>query len=173
MAVVYIDYFFISIRIHNGTADCGGWTAFYSGKNGSTNYFASFESGTNCTNVNSKCLRRLTNLNNIQMEYANNCGNAMVKFNITDNILNLFKSGTQSGWQSITNVKSIGTTSVNIMPKDFWTGDPSNNTNTSWIIGNISYQINTTFSNSYNNNPTWNYCNSVSDTSSVVRLFYR
>lgn len=26
MAVVYIDYFFISIRIHNGTADCGGWT---------------------------------------------------------------------------------------------------------------------------------------------------
>ena len=25
MAVVYIDYFFISIRIHNGTADCIDW----------------------------------------------------------------------------------------------------------------------------------------------------
>lgn len=114
----------------------------------------------------------MSSVNNISNDFASTCGNAMVKFNINENILNLFKNGTQSGWQSITNVKSIGINSVTTMPKDFWTGD-QNTYNSSWIIGNVSYQINSTFSNSYNYNPTWNYCNSVADTSSIIRLFYR
>lgn len=97
----------------------------------------------------------------------------MVKFNVNDNILNLFKNGTQSGWQTIINVKSIGSTSILTMPKDFWTGDPENTLNRSWIVGNISYSVSSTFSTSYSFTSGWNYCNSSPDTSSIIRLFYR
>ena len=95
----------------------------------------------------------------------------MVKFNINENILNLFKNGMQSGWQTISNVKSIGTTTVITMPKDFWTGDPSNSINSSWIIGNMSYQPSTSSAAYLFNN--WNYCNSNADTNSIIRLYYR
>lgn len=129
--------------------------------------------GDSCIDTSSKCLKRLSSIISINSEFATSCANAMVKFNVNDNILNLFKNGTQSGWQTIINVKSIGTTSILTMPKDFWTGDPGNTLNRSWIVGNISYPVSSTFSTSYSFNSGWNYCNSSPDTSSIIRLFYR
>jgi len=157
------------------THDGGGWTALYSGKNGSGEVFDRYDAVAHhgvCTDPATRCLRRPpVALDPATTELAVSCGDAMVAFDLTANIASWLSDGTQHGWQSIANVRDIGDEAVVNPPIELWTG-ASGASNMSWILG-IDGSFGATFANSYNNGSTWDYCNSGPNAAQPVRIFYR
>ncbi len=97
------------------------------------------------------------------------CGSAMVAFSMNSSVYNFFSQGTQASWQALSGVRDIGVTPVTYLPDGLWTGSGSNR---SFIIAQANSPTRM-FGGSYNVNASWNYCNAVPDTSSVLRVFFR
>jgi hypothetical protein len=155
------------------TLDGGGWTRFFAGKNGSTNVFNHFETvAVDCTDPQMHCLRRLPANLDPASQFAATCGGAAVKFQLSAAAFSYFQNGVQAGWQLTSNISQIiaGNTSYS---GAVWTGATNN---PGWIVssateGNPSTM--STFSDSYNPNTSWDYCNGVADQSSAITLAYR
>ena len=159
--------------------DGGGWTAAFSGLNGSTNVFDHFDVGSyagSCSDPANKCLRRApTSIDPTLTEIAVSCGGAMVKFPINSAVYQWLTGGIQNAWVSLpATVTSIGVTPVNpnAFPRMLWTGLGTNASfifDSQDIVGGAQF----TFAASYNASNVFDGCNGLPDTSSVVRLFYR
>lgn len=152
--------------------DGGGWEAIMSGLNGSPNTFDYFDAAYHqgiCTDPAAQCQRHLPLAANINSEMAMACGSAMVAFSLNSSVYNFFSQGTQAAWQTLSGVRDIGTSPVTYLPDGLWTGSGSNR---AFIIAQASSPARM-LGGSYNVNSSWNYCNSVPDTSSVLRVFFR
>ena len=158
--------------------DNGGWTAVFSGLNGSPNVFDHFDTGYAgiCSDPANRCLRRApTSIDPMLTEIAVSCGGAMVKFPINAAVYQWLTAGLQSGWVSLpATASSIGVTPVNpdAFPKMLWTGSGPNASfifNSQNVVGGAQF----TFAQSYNNSNVFDGCNGLPDTSSIVRLYYR
>ena len=157
------------------THEGGGWTALYSGKNGSAEVFDYYDAVSYagvCTDPATRCLRRpAAALDPATTELAVSCGDAMVAFDLSANIHTWLSTGQQLSWQPLTDVRSIGDTPAVNLPTELWTG-LSGVSNRSWILGTNS-SFSTTFANSYSLGTVWDYCNSGPNTGQTVRIFYR
>ena len=159
-------------------ADGGGWTAVFSGNNGSTNVFDHFDVGAyngTCPDAANRCLRRApASIDPVNTEIAVSCGGAMVKFPINSPVYQWVTAGTQNGWVSLSTASSIGVTPVSpdAFPRFLWTGSGSN---TSFIFNgqNALTGAQFTFAQSYNFSGAFDGCNGVPDQSSIVRVYYR
>ncbi len=160
-------------------ADGGGWTAAFSGLNGSTNVFDHFDVGAyngSCSDPANRCLRRApTSIDPVNTEIAVACGGAMVKFLINDPVYQWITAGVQSGWVSLSSTaSSVGATPVtpDAFPRMLWTGSGSN---TSFIFNSQDVYAGPqfTFAQSYNFQPSFDGCNGQPDQSSIVRVYYR
>jgi len=159
--------------------DGGGWTALFSGLNGSPNVFDHFDTGYVgiCPDPANKCLRRApTSIDPTLTEIAVSCGGAMVKFPINTAVYQLLTGGGQNGWASLpATVSSIGVTPVNpnAFPRMLWTGSGAN---ASFIFDSqdLVSGAQFVFASSYNfSGNIFDGCNGQQDTSSLVRVFYR
>ena len=159
--------------------DGGGWTAVFSGINGSSNVFDHFDVGAYgaiCTDPSNRCLRRApASIDPVNTEVAVSCGGAMVKFLINDLVYQWITSGTQNGWISLSSTAaSIGVTPVNpnAFPQMLWTGLGPN---TSFIFNSQDMVAGAqfTFAQSYNFQTVFDGCNGQPDQSSIVRIYYR
>jgi hypothetical protein len=147
--------------------DGGGWTVFFVGKNGSPHKFAEFESDVvACPDPQTKCLRRVPASVTTATTFAATCGDDAVSFTLGDAALALFKSGSKSQWQPLSNVQAL-TPDVAQPPDSLWTGQSSNN---SWILTKEGAG---TFSSSYNENTGWNGCDGTPNTGAPIKLMYR
>ena len=132
--------------------DGGGWTAAFSGLNGSPNVFDHFDVGI----------------------YAGSCSDPAVKFPINNAVYQWLTGGIQNGWVSLPAATSVGVTPVNpnALPQVLWTGTGSNASfifDSQDIVGGAQF----TFASSYNVQNVFDGCNGLQDTSSVVRVLYR
>jgi hypothetical protein len=159
--------------------DGGGWTAVFSGLNGSPNVFDHFDTGAysgTCTDPANRCLRRApASIDPVNTEIAVACGGAMVKFLITDPVYQWITAGVQNGWVNLSSTaSSIGVTPVtpDAFPRTLWTGSA---TNTSFIVNsqNVMSGAQFTFAGSYNFSSNFDGCNGQPDQSSIVRVYYR
>ena len=150
----------------NMTTDGGGWTTFFSGINGSPNVFAQFETGDSFKS-SEEYLKRIPSTVSTSNTFAASCGDAMVKFNVNNEVIDFFAKGTQSSWEVLSDIVSIGKANVPALPSHLFTGEAGNN---SWILTSSN---NVTFSSSYNLNSLWNYCNSKEDNTSKIKLYYK
>jgi hypothetical protein len=160
-------------------ADGGGWTAVFSGINGSPNVFDHFDVGAyngTCSDPANRCLRRApASIDPVATEIAVSCGGAMVKFLINDPVYQWIAFGVQNGWVNLSSTgSSIGVTAVNpnAFPRTLWTGWGPN---TSFIFNsqNILTGAQFTFAQSYNFQDVFDGCNGLADQSSIVRVYYR
>ncbi|MCK6545691.1 hypothetical protein L6R52_07475 [Myxococcota bacterium] len=155
------------------TTDGGGWSTIFAGLNGSANVFDHLESGYHsgtCTDPATRCMRRApTTIDPVNTDLLVSCGTAAVKFKITAPVYTLITGGVGSGWQLMgTPITAVGGNVTNL-PDYIWTGSGSNNS----FIFSRGTAYATTFAASYNENTSWDYCNSVRDATSPVRLMYR
>jgi hypothetical protein len=159
--------------------DGGGWTAVFSGINGSSNVFDHFDVGAygaTCSDPANKCLRRApVSIDPVNTEVAVSCGGAMVKFLINDLVYQWITAGAQNGWISLSSTaSSIGVTPVNAnaFPRMLWTGWGPN---TSFIFNSQDMVAGAqfTFAQSYNFQTAFDGCNGLPDQSSIVRVYYR
>ena len=154
------------------TTDLGGWTAVFLGKNGSPNVFDHFDAGVYLgTFDNPSSVQYLQRapawLGDSASELAVSCGSAMVKFALTTKARNWVVSGEKSNWQSLTPAVLAG--AVSRSPNWLYTGVSAAS---SFIF--TRDQIGTfTFAASYGPQTSFDYCNGISDTTSLVRVFYR
>jgi hypothetical protein len=161
------------------TTDGGGWTAFFSGINGSPNVFAHFEdTAVDCPDPEKMCLRHVPSSVTTSTTFAARCGADMVKFGISLMVLGLFQNGTQAGeWVATVNPTAIdGSPDVSFATYVF----AGQGGNKSWILagpmvtnGVGAGSTTDTFASSYNLNSGWDGCNGAHDTSSPIHLFYR
>jgi hypothetical protein len=159
-------------------ADGGGWTAVFSGNNGSTNVFDHFDVGAyngTCADPANRCLRRApASIDPVNTEIAVSCGGAMVKFPINNLVYQWMTAGIQNGWVPLSTASSVGVTPVNpdAFPRMLWTGMGPN---TSFIFNsqNVVTGAQYTFAQSYNFQDTFDGCNGLLDRSSIVRVYYR
>lgn len=113
-------------------------------------------------------MRRIPSIVSTTNWFAAKCGSKMVKFQMPIAGINLFKSGTQVGnWVTFSNVSVLNGTITNV-PGYMWGGSGGN---TSFIIAKTT--TGGTFLSSYNPNTSWNQCDGVTDTTSVIALFYK
>ncbi len=160
-------------------ADGGGWTAVFSGNNGSTNVFDHFDVGAyngTCPDAANRCLRRApVSIDPVNTEIAVSCGGAMVKFPINSPVYQWVTAGTQNGWVSLSTASSIGVTPVSpdAFPRFLWTGSGSNTSFIFFKDPNIVAAAANTFAQSYNFSGAFDGCNGVPDQSSIVRVYYR
>jgi hypothetical protein len=154
------------------TTDGGGWTAVFVGKNGSPNVFDHFDAaiyqGT-FVDPSTKYLRHAPAwIAGSTGEIAVSCGGAMVSFAMTEAAREYLTTGTQADWIKLTPRVLVGSP-VHI-PNRLYTGNGSN-------YGFIFSEGQTggvfTFASSYSTNTSFNYCNGVSDTTSIARVFFR
>ncbi len=152
-------------------ADGGGWTALFSGVNGTPNVFDGFDRAANtCTNLSSRCIRRPpAGLDGTRVELAVSCGSAMVALPMTRPMWSWLSQGTRAGWLSFSGARTVAG-SVSNLPNTLYTGSASDN---SFIFALNSAAGGNTFASTYPQSTTWNYCNGASNTSATVRLFYR
>ena len=158
--------------------DGGGWTAVFSGLNGSPNVFDHFDTGYAgiCTDPANRCLRRApTSIDPTLTEIAVSCGGAMVKFPINNAVYQLLTGASQNQWASLpATASSIGVTPVNpnAFPRMMWTGLGAN---ASFIFDSqdLAGGAQFVFASSYNFQTVFDGCNGQPDTSSIVRVFYR
>ena len=156
------------------TTDGGGWTAVFAGRNGSPHVFDAFDAGYHvgvCTDPAARCLRRAPALDVGSTQLLASCGAAAVRFDLSAQLYNWLRSGTQASWAPLSNAVSVGSAPVANVPNNLWTGS---GTNRSFVISRgTSASAATTFASSYNQNASWDYCNGVADTTSPLRLYYR
>jgi hypothetical protein len=160
-------------------ADGGGWTAVFSGNNGSTNVFDHFDAGAyngTCADPANRCLRRApTSIDPVNTEIAVSCGGAMVKFPINSPVYQWMTAGTQNGWVGLSTALSIGVTPVSpdAFPRFLWTGSGPNTSFIFFKDQNIFAAAANTFAQSYNFSDQFDGCNGLQDRSSIVRVYYR
>jgi len=154
------------------TTDGGGWTAMFTGKNGSTNVFDRFDSAAytgSFRNPNDRYLQRKVPYASVAgVDLAVSCGAAMVKFPMTLPADKLFSRGTQSSWTPLPGATVLAGT-VTDVPNYLFTGSATNVP--SFIFAKDQLFTKTFASNQ--TNTSYNRCNSVADTTSVVRVFFR
>jgi len=165
--------------------DGGGWTVAFAGQNGSPNVFDHFDATDSvadayrniCTDPATHCLRRLPRgLDPTTTEVAVSCGNAIVKFRMPGSyVYDWLTNGTQANWQPIAFVTSIGAIPVNpsAVPHYLWTGGGQF---ASFIFFNDLNQARSpslTFASSYSADTSFDGCNGLPDTSSLVQIMFR
>jgi hypothetical protein len=101
-------------------------------------------------------------------ELAVSCGSAMVKLPLTEPARGWMTSGTQSSWISLTPTVLSG--SVPNVPNTLWTGTGST---LNYIFARNQSPGGNTFASSFSSNTSFDFCNGVADTASLVRVFYR
>jgi hypothetical protein len=153
--------------------DGGGWTSVFIGANGSPNVFDHFDAGqylgTFADPASGQYLQRApASIAGQSVEIAVSCGGAMVKFPATTAVTSWLTTGTESGWAQITPT-AIGGTVTNL-PTWVWTGDASS---ASFVVTKDKGGLGNTFASSYSANANYDYCDGVSDQTSVVRVLYR
>jgi hypothetical protein len=151
------------------TTDGGGWTGFYAGLNGSTNGFDHFEANAaDCPDPLNRCMIRVP-ASEVGGEIMATCGSAKVGFIPSNAIDDYFINGSPASWEPTAHARAL---SNGVDPKNdtwVWTGDGGSGFG--FIIGDQSYA--NTFASTYPNDPGFNRCNGVFDTSSSIKLFYR
>ncbi|MEZ4309307.1 MAG: fibrinogen-like YCDxxxxGGGW domain-containing protein [Polyangiaceae bacterium] len=155
----------------NMSADGGGWTALFAGKNGSPNVFDRFDANQHAghfADATGKLLRRSPAWGGSGVEVAVECGASMVKFPATTQIVDFFAAGTQRGYVPIT-ATGIGG-SIAFLPNVVWTG---NGGDYGFIVTNTASTTTQTFASSYSGNTSHNRCNGAVDTASALRVYYR
>ncbi|MBK8259177.1 MAG: DNRLRE domain-containing protein [Polyangiaceae bacterium] len=154
------------------TTDGGGWTAMFTGKNGAPNYFDRFDTTAYqgiYKNPNDKYLQRKIKYGaTTGVELGVSCGAAMVKFPMNAAAEKFFSAGTQSSWVQLPGGTTV-TGTVTQMPNYLFTG---NALNVSGFIFAKDQNPNLTFASSQSNTQ-YNFCNSVANTTSTVRVFFR
>lgn len=156
------------------TTDGGGWTRFYIGQNGASNFFGSFnDSGYLCPNLSSQCLFRIpSQISETNFWYVK-CGGTSVEFSFNQDSIAFFQHGAKQNWVGITQTSILsGSLNNNTRTNSLWTGDPTQSESTGWVVAGGLNQNTTTFANG-SKSQNWNYCNGVSDTSSDIELYYR
>ena len=152
------------------THDGGGWTAIFSGRNGSRNVFDRFDAGSHagiCTDPQTHCLRRapaaLAN-----GSFAVSCGGAFVKFPATPAMSAYFTSGTQADWTTIAPTVVAG--SVANPPNSLFTGSGATR---GWIFARNNGGGSNTFAQSFDSGTFYDYCNGVFDNATIAHVYYR
>lgn len=152
----------------------GGFTAFFSGRIGTANTFAHFEDANDhCSDPAMRCLRHLAPGLTVSAQFLATCGDAKVTFQMDLAALAYFAGGVQGRWRPLANVAAASPSARADFATKVWTGDGPN---TGFIVSNDDNEPTFTphtFLSSYDFNAGWNYCNGVSDTSSVARLLVR
>jgi len=163
------------------TTDGGGWTEFFRGINGGGNYISNYTnaffecSATYTSSDNLVSLRRLPASVTTSNWFAASCGAKMVKFQIPTSVLNLFKSGTQSDWVSISSTSVIKGT-VSYPPNRIYGGSNGCRSATSFILNNSTYVkhfMSTYFNANVGNAHDADFCDGVADTTSTIKLYYK
>eukprot|EP01116_Phalansterium_solitarium_P009467 TRINITY_DN2361_c0_g2_i2.p1 TRINITY_DN2361_c0_g2~~TRINITY_DN2361_c0_g2_i2.p1 ORF type:complete len:158 (-),score=34.19 TRINITY_DN2361_c0_g2_i2:566-1039(-) len=153
--------------------DGGGWTAFWSGKNGKANVFARFDtSALSCSDSATSCLRRLPSGVTTGSWIMAICGPTAIKFQLNAGALSYFASGTRNGqWQGpLVGTTVRGTPGFALNNLYIWTGDSG--TNYGWIVSQSQLAA-STFASSYDSNTSWDYCNGVNTVGQFQQLLYR
>ncbi|MBK8257047.1 MAG: DNRLRE domain-containing protein [Polyangiaceae bacterium] len=151
------------------TTDGGGWTTLFNGQNGQVNAFDRFDSGVYTSafkdpNPSGKYLQRKPARTSLAgAELAVSCGAAMVKFPMNAPMEAYFANGTQQGWQSVPGGTVIAGTVPNI-PNWIYTS--------SGFIFARDQQTTKGFASIYPST-SWDYCNSVANVGSPVRILFR
>ncbi len=158
------------------TADGGGWTGMYAGKNGGANIFDAFDTGYHAgTSLDpaGRYLRRKPVWASITgVEIGVSCGAAMVKIPATAAMDAYFSRGQQGpSWLTLTGATVISGT-VPYPPDRLWSG---NGADRGFIFTHSSSTGTRTFASGYPNtgSATYNQCNAVADTTSLVRVYFR
>jgi hypothetical protein len=144
----------------------GGWTEFFQHDIYSPGYFDSNPTVVNCSGGD--CIRPLPRVFGPVQGMAS-CGDNAVTFDINGSPLTLFKIGLESGWVTLSNVAAATPGANASYATHLFTG---NSTYKSWILSADDGNASHTFANA-SPRTGFNYCNGVSDNSSLVRLFYR
>jgi hypothetical protein len=159
--------------------DGGGWTAVFSGLNGSPNVFDHFDSASyigSCPDPANRCLRHApASIDPVNTEIAVSCGATMVKLSINGPLYDWLTQGVQNGWIALSsNASSVGAVAVNpnAFPRMLWTGIGPND---SFIFNsqNAAAGAQFTFAQSYDFQNLFDGCNGQLDRSSIVRIYYR
>jgi hypothetical protein len=161
------------------TLDGGGWTAFFVGKNGSTNVFGHFEGRDNCVAPATECIRRIPSFVTSDFDFAATCGQAAVKFKLTTAAIAFLQTGVQANWQPMHDVVPLTQSNIFVSTGALYTGAAS--WNQSFIVSSLSYDqlingqviLGQTFASSYEGNTSWDACNGMPDTQSTIMLLYR
>jgi Fibrinogen beta and gamma chains, C-terminal globular domain len=155
------------------TTGGGGWTAMFTGRNGSVHTFDAFDNGAyggSCPDPSTRCLQRApAALSNPGGKIAVSCRGAMVEFPATAAVANYFVSGSAQNWLAITPTVLTGT--VANVPNTLWTGDGAANRGFIFALNQGAFTA--TFASSYALSPNYSYCNNVADASSPMRVYYR
>ncbi|MEZ4294892.1 MAG: fibrinogen-like YCDxxxxGGGW domain-containing protein [Polyangiaceae bacterium] len=153
------------------TTDGGGWTAMFVGVNGRVNAFDRFDSGAYAgtfADATGRYLRRKPLFSDAAgTELAVECGGAMVKFPMTQPAEEFFGAGKQQSWVALAPTVIAGT--VTDPPNGVWTGS---GTNRGFMFAK-DQTATLTFASSYGNSTSYDRCNSVTDTTSTVRVYFR
>ena len=149
------------------TTDGGGWTAYFSGINGSVNKFnwIMYYQNEFCPDPENKCIRRIPTSVTTSNDFSASCWSDMVKYNLSANGVAHLQTWAKYGWQTVSNSTAINGT-VDNLPDRFYTWDSTH----AWILNKSTWS---TFSSSYNSNTDHDVCDWVADTFSIIRLFYR
>jgi hypothetical protein len=155
------------------TLDGGGWTAVFAGQNGAPNVFDHFDATSYqgiCTDPANHCLRHApASLGDSAADIAVSCGDAAVKFPLTQAARNWLVSGVQSSWIPITSTVIAGI--VANPPNSLLTGFSA--TAQSFVVAKDQGGGANTFASSFDSTTNFDYCNGVADQSSQLRVFYR
>jgi YD repeat-containing protein len=152
------------------TTDGGGWTSIYGGLNGHTNVFDRFDVGVYTgkfkdPSPGGKYLQRKPLRASLTgAELAVSCGAAVVKFPMTTQTEAYFAQGSQQGWVQIPGGAVIAGTVPNL-PNWLYTSS-------GFIFSGNTSTTTQGFASGYTGSG-WNYCNSVADTTSQVRVYFR
>lgn len=152
------------------TTDGGGWTSIFVGRNGSPHVFDWLDAGAYagvCTDPATRCLRRAP-ATFTGGEVLAGCGATYVRFPATASLVAWLRDGTQAAWLGIAATVVAGT--VPNVPNSAFTGDVNTR---SFILARNQGGLGNTFGSSYSNGTSFDYCNGVSDSTSLTRIYYR
>ena len=160
------------LRYCDMTSDGGGWTAIFSGRNGSPHVFDTFDTTTTqglCPDPASRCLRFADGTARYRAgELAVTCGGAMVAAPITNKAWNLFGLGIRSDWASLR--PRVVTGVVANVPDWLWTGATNS---PSFIFARSQGGGGNTFASSYPTSNAYDFCVGQADQGAPIRVYYR